>query len=145
MVKVKQFRVSNVYEIDDNEPTTTQEELNMIKSQTPKPTSNKWKRQIERRQERKRQNEEERIIIDSGATLHFVSEKLNLSRTGPSDITMYLPDDSTLNATGTTHLPFEQLSAKARKANKLPGLTKSLISVNKMAENGHTTIFQPRD
>jgi hypothetical protein len=54
---------------------------------------------------------------------------------------VYLPDDLTLRATGTTQLPFEQLSTKARKANILPGLTKSLISVNKMAESGYTTIF----
>jgi hypothetical protein len=58
---------------------------------------------------------------------------------------VYLPDDSKLKATGTTHLPFEQLSTQARQANILPGLTKSLISVNKMAENGYTTIFRPRD
>ena len=132
-------------DIDDNEPTTTKEELNMIKSQTPKPTSNKWKRRIEQWQERKRQKEEEQIIIDSGATSHFVSEKLNLPRTGLTDIMVYLPVDSTLKATRTTHLPFEQLSVKARKATILPGLTKSLISVNKMAENGYTTIFRPRD
>jgi hypothetical protein len=100
---------------------------------------------MERRQERKRQKEDERIIIDSGATSHFVSENLDLPRTGHSNITVYLPDDSTLKATGTTHLPFEQLSTQARQANILPGLTKSLISVNKMAENGYTTIFRPRD
>ena len=55
---------------------------------------------------------------------------------------VYLPDDSTLKATGTTHLPFEQLSTQARQANILPGLTKSLISVNRMAENGYTNHFQ---
>ena len=73
--------------------------------------------------------------------MHYVTEELNLPRTGPSELTVYLPDDSTLRANGTTQLPFEQLSANARKANILPGLTKSLISVNKMAENGYTTIF----
>ena len=56
---------------------------------------------------------------------------------------MYLPDDSTLKATGAAQLPFKQLSDKAREANILPGLTKSLISVNKMVENGYTTIFRP--
>jgi len=60
---------------------------------------------------------------------------------------VYLPDDSTLKATGTTQLPFEQLSAKVRKANILSCLTntKSLISVNTMAESGYTTIFRPGD
>jgi hypothetical protein len=38
-------------------------------------------------------------------------------------------------------LPFEQLSKEAREAHILPGLKKSLLSVNKMAENGYTTIF----
>jgi hypothetical protein len=47
-------------DIDDDEPTTTKEELNVIKSQTPTPTLNKWKRRIVRRQERRRQKEDER-------------------------------------------------------------------------------------
>jgi hypothetical protein len=38
-------------------------------------------------------------------------------------------------------LPFEQLSKEAREAHILPGLKKSLLSVDKMAENGYTTIF----
>jgi hypothetical protein len=132
-------------DIDDDESITTKEELNAIKTQTPTPTLNKWKRRMERRQEQKRQKENERIIIDSGATSHFVSKNLDLPKTGHSNITVYLPDDSTLKATGTTYLPFEQLSTHARQASILPGLTKSLISVNKMAENGYTTIFRPRD
>jgi hypothetical protein len=70
-----------------------------------------------------------------------MSEELNLPETGPSQITVYLPDDSTLQASSKTQLPFEQLSSEAREANILPGLTKSLLSVNKMAENGYTTIF----
>jgi hypothetical protein len=134
-----------IYENDD-EPMTTEEEINMtIINHTPKPTTNKWTRRIARRQERRNQKEEERIIIDSGATSHYVTEELNLPRTGPSELRMYLPDDSSLRANGTTQLPFEQLSANRRKANILPGLTKSLISVNKMAENGYTTIFRPGD
>jgi hypothetical protein len=39
-------------------------------------------------------------------------------------------------------LPFEQLSKEAREAHILPGFKKSLLSVNKMAENGgYTTLF----
>ena len=134
-----------LYEIDDDEPTIMAQEINMTRTYKPTTTSNKWKHRIARRQEQKRQKEEERTIIDSGATWHFVTEDMNLPRTGPSDITVYLPDDSTLRATGMTQLPFEQLSTKARRANILPGLTKSLISVNRMAESGYTTIFRPRD
>jgi len=130
---------------DDDEPTTEEERINTVKSTTQqqKPKSNKWTRRIARRQVMKRQRDEENIIIDSGATSHFVTERLNLPATGPSDLTVYLPDDSTLKATSATQLPFEQLSDDARQANILPGLTKSLISVNKMAENGYTTIFRP--
>ncbi len=132
-----------LYVIDDNKPTRTEEEINIPRThkQPPKPTLNKWKWRIAQRQEMKHQKEEERIIIDSGATSHFVTEEMNLPRKGPSDMTVYLPVDSTLKATGTTQLPFQQLSTKARKANILPGLTKSFISVNKMAESGYTTIF----
>ncbi len=130
---------------DDDEPTTEEESINTIKStkQKHQPKSNKWKRRSARRHEMRQQRNEESIIIDSGATSHFVTEGLNLPATGPSDLTVYLPDDSTLRATSATQLPFEQLSDEARRANILPGLTKSLISVNKLAENGYTTIFRP--
>jgi hypothetical protein len=80
-----------------------------------------------------------------GATSQFRSEELDLPKTGTSQITVYLPDDSTLQATNKSQLPFKQLSSEAREANILPGLTKSLLSVNKMAENGSTTIFRPGD
>jgi hypothetical protein len=72
-----------------------------------------------------------------------MSEGLDLPTTGPSQITVYLPDNSTLQATSKTQLSSEQLSTEAREANILLGLTKTLMSVNKMAENGYTTIFRP--
>ena len=130
---------------DDDESIMDEEEINLAISaeQQQQPKSSKWQRRIVRRQEKKRLQNEERIIIDSGATSHFVTEGLNLPITGGSKITVYLPDDSTLKATGSAQLPFEQLSDDAREANILPGLTKSLISVNKMADNGYTTIFRP--
>jgi hypothetical protein len=74
-----------------------------------------------------------------------MSEELDLPKTGTSQITVYLSDDSTLQATNKTQLPFKQLSSEAREANILPGLTKSLLSVNKMAENGYTTVFRSGD
>jgi hypothetical protein len=101
---------------DDDEPTTEKENINTIQStkQQQKPKSNKWKRRIARRQEMRRQRDEENIIIDLGATSHFVTETLNLPVTGPSDLTVYLPDNSTLRATSAMQLPFEQLSDEAR-------------------------------
>ena len=136
-----------LYKIDDDKPTTKEEEINMTWShkQPPTPTLNKWKRRIARQQEWKSKKEEERIIINLGATSHFVTEEMSLPRTGPSDITVYLPNNSTRTATGTTQLPFKKLSTEARKATILPDLTKSFISVNKMAESRYTTIFLPGD
>jgi hypothetical protein len=130
---------------DEDEPTTEEERINTVKStkQLQQPKSNKWKRRIARWHKMRQQRNKESIIIDSGATSHFVTEGLNLPSTEPSDLTVYLPDDSTLRATSAMQLPFEQLTDKARRANILRGLTKSLISVNKMAENGYTTIFRP--
>jgi hypothetical protein len=42
-----------------------------------------------------------------------------------------------------TKLPFKQLTESAREADILPGLKRLLLSVNKMAEEGYTTIFHP--
>ena len=58
---------------------------------------------------------------------------------------VFLPDGSTLRTAHKTLLPFEQLSTAAREAAVLPGLKKSLASVNKWAEEGYTTIFHPGD
>jgi hypothetical protein len=73
-----------------------------------------------------------------------MTEDLNLPKTGPSQIKVYLPEDTTLQSSRSkTQLPFKQLDPKAREADILPGLKKSLLSVNKMSENGCTTIFLP--
>jgi hypothetical protein len=120
-------------ELTEERPNRPQESIDAVQQ----PTSNKWKRRVERRHQQKQHD----IIFDSGATSHFMSEELNLPKTGTAQITVYLPDDSTLQVTSKSQLPFEQLSPEAREANILPGLTKSLLTVNKMSENGYTTIF----
>jgi hypothetical protein len=56
---------------------------------------------------------------------------------------VYLPDNTKLEATYWAQLPLKQLSQKAREAHILPGLKTPLLSVNKMAEEGYTTIFHP--
>jgi hypothetical protein len=122
-----------------------EEEINSIKQQpatTQKPKSNKWTRRVERRRTTRSLPDQQNIIIDSSATFHFMSEDL-LPKTGLSRIEVFLPDNSKLQSTSNTQLPFNQLDPKAREANILPGLKKSLISVIKMSENGYTTIFQP--
>ena len=84
-----------------------------------------------------------KLVIDSGATSNFVPESMNLPKKGRSMKEVFLPDDTKLKATYKTELPFEQLSSQAREADILPGLKTPLISVNKLAEEGYTTIFHP--
>ncbi len=131
---------------NDDEEESKEEKINMLQQLievVQQPTSNKWKQRLERRHKKQSQQKQQNIIINLGATSRFMSEELNLPETGPSQITVYLPDDSTLQATSKTQLPFKQLSSEAREANILPGLTNSLLSINKMAENRYTTIFRP--
>jgi hypothetical protein len=124
--------------IEENEEEE-EEEMNTIKISSPieiNNKSNKWTRRIDRRKEWK-------LVIDSGATSHFVPEEMNLPKQGTSKKEVYLPDNSKLKASYTTQLPFTQLSNKAREADILPGLKTPLLSVNKMAEEGYLTIFHP--
>jgi hypothetical protein len=76
-----------------------------------------------------------------GATSKFVPEDMNLPKKELSNKEVYLPDNSKLKASYTMELPFKQLSKKAREADILPGLNPPLISVNKMVEEGYTTVF----
>ncbi len=84
-----------------------------------------------------------KLVIDSGATSHFVPEEIDLPKKGKSYKEVFLPDNSSLQASYKIELPFEQLSNKAREADILPGLKTPLISVNKLAEKGYTRIFHP--
>jgi hypothetical protein len=84
-----------------------------------------------------------RIIINSGATSHFISEELELPTDGTSQKTIYLPNRDTLQSINKTSLPFDQLMLKARQADVIPQLQQSLLSIHKMAEERYTTIFHP--
>ena len=68
---------------------------------------------------------------------------MNLPKKGKSNKEVYLPDDTKLQATFQTELPFKQLSNKAREADILPGIKTPVISVNKLAKEGYTTILHP--
>jgi hypothetical protein len=83
---------------------------------------------MERRQEKQSQKSQHKIIINLGATSHFISKDLNIPRTSPSQIEVFLPDNSKLQSSSKTQLPFEQLIPKAKEANILPGLTKSVMN-----------------
>ncbi len=85
------------------------------------------------------------MVVDSGATSHFVRPEENLPITGESCKVVYLPNGTSIKATHTTTLPFKELSPQARKADVLPGLRpNTLISVGKLANADYTTIFHPR-
>jgi hypothetical protein len=71
------------------------------------PKTNKWKQRIERRHEKQSQKNQHRIIINLEATSHFLSKDLNLPRTGPSQIEVFLPDNSKFQSSSKTQLPFE--------------------------------------
>jgi hypothetical protein len=108
--------------------------------ETIKGTGNKWTRRSEGRKEKQR---EHKLIINSNTTSHFMSPELYLPNTGPSNKEVYLPDDTKLMTVNKTLLPFEQLSRTAQEAEVLPGLKKSLVSINKWSEEGYTTVFHP--
>jgi hypothetical protein len=123
-----------LYEVEEEEKV---DEINIIKavqSIVNVKKSNKWTHWIEKQKMMK-------LVVDLGATSKFVPEEMNLLKKGISNKKVYLPDNTKLQASYTTKLPFEQLSEKAREADILPGLKTPLISVNKMAEDGYTTIF----
>ncbi len=83
----------------NDEEELKEEKINMLQQTievVQRSTSNKWKQRVERRHEKQRQQKQHNIIFDLGATLHLMSEELNLPETGPSQITVYLLDDSTL-------------------------------------------------
>jgi len=82
------------------------------------------------------------VVIDSGATSHFVQATDNLPYWGKSKKIVKLPDGSTIQATHAVRLPFDTINDEARKAHVLPELKgNSLLSVPVLASNGYTTVF----
>jgi hypothetical protein len=130
--------------LDENEDESKKDEekINMIQAKPVdmKEKSNKWTRRLEARKEKCRKH---KIIINSGATSHFMSKELKLPNMGQSNKAVYLPNNSKLTMLHKTQLPFEQLLDRAREADVLPGLKRSLTSVNKISQEGYTTVFHP--
>jgi hypothetical protein len=77
------------------------------------------------------------------ATSNFVLEEMNLPKEGKSNKEVYLPDDTKLQASYKTEFLFKQLTSKAREGDIYPGLKTPLISINKLAKEGYTTVFYP--
>jgi hypothetical protein len=98
--------------------------------------SNKWTRWVEQQRIMK-------LIIDSGAMSNFVPEEMNLPKKEKSNKEVYLPDNTILQASYKTKLPFEQLTSNVREADILPGCRIPLVSINKLAKEGYTTVFHP--
>ena len=82
------------------------------------------------------------VVIDLGATSHFVQSSDNLPYLGQSQKMVKLPNGSTIQATHTVRLPFDTINEASRESHVLPDLKgNSLLSVPVLATNGYTTIF----
>lgn len=82
------------------------------------------------------------MIVDSGATSHFVRTSDKLPRIGPSIKIVNLPNGNTIQALHKVRLPFTKLTEKAREAHVLPDLKlHSLISVPKLSDKGYINLF----
>jgi hypothetical protein len=135
---------NNLTPLDENkdESKEDKEKINMIQAKPveTKEKTNKWTRRLEAQKHKCR---EHKIIIDSGAASLFMSKELKLPNMGQSYKTVYLPNKSKLTTSNKTQLPFEQLLDKAREADVLPGLKRSHMSINKILQEGYTTVFHP--
>ena len=85
-----------------------------------------------------------KLVINLGATSHFLREEENLPKIGGTNTTIYLLDDLTLKANIKVQLPIPELPRKTRDAIVVPGLKRNLGSVSKFSDAGYTTVFHPR-
>jgi hypothetical protein len=84
------------------------------------------------------------MVLDSGATSHFVRGADNLPATGSLRMSVKLPNGESIKATHTVDLLFEHLLPGARHAHVLPHLTThSLVSILKLTDAGYMTVFLP--
>ena len=97
---------------DNTEDEEQAEQINLIAAEQSiaNTKANKWAHRIERSWAMK-------LVIDSGATSNFVPEEMNLPKKGKSYKEVYLQDNSKLQASYKTELPFEKLSEKAIEAD----------------------------
>ena len=85
------------------------------------------------------------LVLDTGATGHFVSHHHTTSGPSPAEpITVKLPDASTITSASTTTLPLptlQPLPPKATTAHIFPQIQNSLVSVGKLCDTGCTAHF----
>lgn len=88
----------------------------------------------------------ESMVVDSGATSHFATETINLPHTGQTSIKQVcLPDGNIIRGSHKAVLPNSKLPVAAKQVDVLPDLQKSLFSIGKVADEGYTTVFCPRN
>lgn len=68
------------------------------------------------------------MILDSGATSHFMRVDENLPNLGSSMKIVALPNGSTIKASHKTELLFESITDKVQSADVLPALKNNLLS-----------------
>ncbi len=90
----------------------------------------------------------EYMFADSGASGHYlclrdVNSLSNVRQISyDKEISVSLPDGSTINSTHIGELPFQFLSMKARQAHIFPKLQSSLLSVGVLCDDGCEVKFQ---
>jgi hypothetical protein len=84
-----------------------------------------------------------KVINQFGTIIKLCNRRHESTNRRKSHKEVYLPDNTKFQASYKTKLPFTQLTSREREADLLPGLKTPLTSVNKMAEEGYTTIFHP--
>jgi hypothetical protein len=86
------------------------------------------------------------IIVNLGATSHFVQAADDLPYRGKSQKTVHLADGYTIKTSHTATLLFTTISDAAREAHVLSRLKgNSLLSVPTLATKGYTTIIHARN
>jgi hypothetical protein len=94
--------------MEEEDNKQSKEEINIINTKATKQIkTNKWLQRVEARRAKRIKIQ---MIINSATTSNFISNELNLPKTGASKIIVYLPDNSTLQTSNKTMLPLEQLS-----------------------------------
>jgi hypothetical protein len=99
--------------MEEEDNKQSEEEINITNTKATKQIkTNEWMQSVEARRTKRI---EKQMIIDSAATSNFISDELDLPKTEASKIKVYLPDNSTLQTSNKTLLPFEQLLKEARE------------------------------
>ena len=87
-------------------------------------------------------------ILDSGATDHYLQcnpNKNNISHKGYNPITVTLPNGNKLRSKPKCIIPISKMNAKAKSAQIIPALNKSLLSIGKICDANYTAVFTNTD